>query len=187
MRRADLPNAITGLRLAMAPVLPWLLWAGHDRAALVLAVVAGLSDGVDGWLARRYGWRSRLGSLLDPVADKAMLGLAVFGLWLAQMLPGWALGLIVVRDLVVVAGAAAWWRLRGPFEATPTWLGKTSTFAQIALVLACLVDLADFAGLQVPFALLRQLLVAVAVLTIVSGLDYLVRYGGKSVKSAQSK
>src|SRR5690606_10500927 len=81
MRRADLPNAITGLRLAMAPVLPWLLWAGHYRAALVLALIAGVSDGVDGWLARRYGWRSRLGSLLDPVADKAMLGLAVFGLW----------------------------------------------------------------------------------------------------------
>ena len=124
MRRADLPNAITGLRLAMAPVLPWLLWTGHYQAALVLAVVAGLSDGIDGWLARRYGWRSRLGSLLDPVADKAMLGLAVFGLWLVQMLPGWALGLIVVRDVVVVAGAAARWRMAGPFDATPSGLGK---------------------------------------------------------------
>ena len=183
MRRADLPNAITGLRLAMAPVLPWLLWTGHYQAALVLAVVAGLSDGIDGWLARRYGWRSRLGSLLDPVADKAMLGLAVFGLWLVQMLPGWALGLIVVRDVVVVAGAAAWWRMAGPFDATPSGLGKASTLAQIALVLVCLVDLAGF---DLRLQVRREMLVAVAVLTFASGADYVVRYAIKAIDSRRA-
>ena len=179
MRRADLPNAITGLRLAMAPVLPWLLWTGHYQAALVLAVVAGLSDGIDGWLARRYGWRSRLGSLLDPVADKAMLGLAVFGLWLVQMLPGWVLAVVLVRDLVVVAGAAAWWRLAGPFEARPTLVGKVSTAVQIGLVLVCLLELA---GVALPLQLRIQMVVATALLAVGSGLDYVVRYGLKAWK-----
>ena len=179
MTRADLPNAITALRLAMAPVLPWLLWAGHYRAALVLALVAGLSDGVDGWLARRYGWRSRLGSLLDPVADKAMLGLAVFGLWLVQMLPGWVLAVVLVRDLVVVAGAAAWWRLAGPFEARPTLVGKVSTAVQIGLVLVCLLELA---GVALPLQLRIQMVVATALLAVGSGLDYVVRSGLKAWK-----
>lgn len=174
MKPADLPNAITGMRLAMAPVLPWLLWAGHYRSALLLAVVAGLSDGLDGFLARRYGWKSRLGSLLDPIADKAMLGLAVFGLWLVGMLPGWLLGLVLARDLVVVAGAAVWWRLAGPFEATPTLLGKLTTLAQIALVLVCLVELA---GAGMPLQVRKEAAIAVAVLTFASGIDYVVRYG----------
>ena len=176
-RARHLPNVVTGLRLAMAPVLPLLLWAGQHRAALVLALVAGLSDGLDGWLARRYGWRSRLGSLLDPIADMAMLGLAVFGLWLVAMLPGWLLGLVIVRDLVVVAGAAVWWRIAGPFEATPTLLGKLSTGVQIALVLLCLVELA---GLALPLQLRKEAVIAVAALTFASGLDYVVRYGVKA-------
>jgi cardiolipin synthase (CMP-forming) len=177
MTRADLPNALTGLRLAMAPVLPWLLWQGHHHAALVLAVVAGATDALDGWLARRYGWTSRLGSLLDPVADKAMLGLAVFGLWLVGMLPGWLLGLVLVRDAVVVAGAAAWWRIAGPFAATPTLPGKLSTLAQIALVIACLLELA---GVAMPLQVRRELVIAVAVLTFASGVDYVLRYGLKA-------
>jgi cardiolipin synthase len=174
MDRRHLPNALTGLRLAMAPALPWLLWTGHPLAALVLALVAGFSDAVDGWLARRYGWSSRLGSLLDPIADKAMLGLAVFGLWLVAMLPGWLLGLVIVRDLVVVAGAAAWWRIAGPFEASPSLLGKTTTAAQIALVLLCLLELAV---LDVPLMVRKVFLLAAAVLTFASGVDYVIRYG----------
>lgn len=169
-----LPNALTGLRLAMAPVLPWLLSTGHHVAALVLALIAGLSDAFDGWLARRHGWTSRLGSLLDPIADKAMLGLAVFGLWLVEMLPGWLLGLVIARDLVVVAGAAAWWRLAGPFEASPTLLGKATTAAQIALVLLCLLELA---ALDLPLMVRKVFLLAAAVLTFASGVDYVIRYG----------
>lgn len=177
MKPSDLPNALTGLRLAMAPVLPWLLWAGHYRAALALAVLAGISDGLDGWLARRHGWTSRLGSLLDPIADKAMLGLAIFGLWLVGMLPGWILGVVLVRDLVVVAGAAAWWRIGGPFAATPTVLGKLTTAVQIALVVVCLLELA---GLDLPLRVRQEAAIAVAALTFASGIDYVVRYATRA-------
>lgn len=174
MQARHLPNALTGLRLVLAPVLPWLLWSGHYRTALGLALVAGATDALDGWLARRHGWTSRLGGLLDPVADKAMLGLAVFGLWLAAMLPGWLLVLVVVRDVVVVAGATAWWRLAGPFDAAPTLAGKLTTLAQIVLVLLCLFELA---GAALPLEARRQAVVATAVLTFASGVHYVVRYG----------
>lgn len=177
MNPRHLPNAITGLRLAMAPVLLWLLWAGHYDAALWVAVVAGASDALDGLLAKRFDWQSRLGSLLDPVADKLMLACAYLGLWLAQALPGWLLGLVLLRDLVILAGAAAWWRLAGPFDGQPTWMGKATTVAQIGLALACLVDLSLS---PVPLHWRVEGVLAVAALTFLSGVDYVVRYGVKA-------
>jgi cardiolipin synthase len=174
MNLRQLPNAITGLRLAMAPVLPWLLVSGFHRAALAVALVAGLSDALDGLIAKRFGWQSRLGSLLDPIADKLMLGLAMLGLAWVGMLPVWLVGLVLARDVVIVAGAAAWWRLAGPFEGRPSLLGKLTTALQIALVLLCLVELS---GLSLPIQVRIQTVVAVGLLTFVSGLDYVIRYG----------
>jgi cardiolipin synthase len=174
MNLRQLPNAITGLRLAMAPVLPWLLVAGHHRAALAVALAAGLSDALDGLIAKRFGWQSRLGSLLDPIADKLMLGLAMLGLAWVGMLPAWLVGLVLVRDAVIVAGAAAWWRLAGPYDGRPSLLGKLTTALQIALVLLCLVELS---GLGLPVQVRIQVVVAVGLLTFASGLDYVIRYG----------
>lgn len=177
MKLSHLPNVISGLRLAMAPVLLWLLWAGHYYEALWVAVIAGLSDAVDGLLAKRFQWQSRLGSLLDPVADKLLLGCAFVGLWLAGALPAWLLGLVLVRDAVVLFGAIAWWRLAGPFDGEPSWFGKATTAAQIALVLAFLVDLA---GWSLPLNRLIDGVLGVAFLTFLSGVDYVVRYGVKA-------
>ena len=177
MNLRHLPNAITSLRLAMAPVLLWLLWAGYYPEALWLAVVAGASDAVDGLLAKRFGWQSRLGSLLDPVADKALLGCAFVGLWLAGALPTWLVALVVARDLVILGGAIVWWRLAGPYDGEPSWLGKVTTVAQIALVLVCLFDRAGWA---VPLNRLMDITLGVAFLTFVSGVDYVVRYGVKA-------
>ena len=174
MNLRHLPNAITGLRLAMAPLLLWLLWSRHFQLALGVALVAGASDLLDGFLAKRFGWQSRLGSLLDPIADKLMLGLAMLGLWLVAMLPGWLVGLVLVRDLVIVAGALAWWRVGGPFDGKPTLLGKLSTLAQLALVLVCLVELA---GWLLPLQVRKETLIVAALLTFVSGMDYVIRYG----------
>lgn len=174
MNLRQLPNTITGLRLVMAPVLPWLLLAGHYRSALAVALVAGLSDALDGLVAKRFGWQTRLGSLLDPIADKLMLGLAMLGLMWIAMLPAWLVALVLARDLVIVAGAAAWWRLAGPFDGRPSLLGKLTTALQVALVLLCLVELS---GLVLPLQARIEGVVAVGLLTFVSGLDYVIRYG----------
>jgi cardiolipin synthase len=177
MNLRQLPNTITGTRLAMAPVLPWLLWAGHFRAALAVALLAGLSDLLDGFLAKRFHWQTRLGSLLDPLADKLLLAGAMLGLWLVQMLPAWLVALVLVRDLVIVAGATTWWRLAGPFDGEPTLLGKLTTLVQIGLVLLCLAELA---GVALPLQVRKEAVLAVAALSLVSGLDYVLRYGLKA-------
>jgi len=177
MNPRHLPNAITGLRLAMAPLLLWLLWARHFEWALGVALVAGASDLLDGFLAKRFGWQSRLGSLLDPIADKTMMGLAVLGLWLVAMLPGWLVGLVLARDLVIVAGALAWWKVGGPFDGKPTVLGKLCTLAQLGLVLLCLVELA---GWLLPLQARKEAIIAAALLTLTSGVDYVVRYGARA-------
>ena len=181
MNPRHIPNAINGLRLAMAPVLLWLLWARHFELALGVAIAAGASDLVDGFLAKRFGWQSRLGSLLDPIADKMMLGLAMLGLWLVAMLPAWLVGLVLVRDLVIVAGALAWWKVGGPFDGKPTLLGKVSTLAQLALVLVCLVELA---GWILPLQVRKEAILTAAMLTFASGIDYVIRYG---VRAWQAK
>lgn len=174
MNLRQLPNAITGLRLVMAPLLPWLLLAGHYRSALGVALAAGLSDALDGLIAKRFGWQTRLGSLLDPIADKLMLGLAMLGLVWVGMLPVWLVALVLVRDAVIVAGAVVWWRLAGPYDGRPSLMGKLNTALQVALVLLCLVELA---GLVAPLQVRVQAVVAVGLLTFVSGLDYVIRYG----------
>ena len=181
MKLRHLPNAITGLRLAMAPLLLWLLWSQHFDWALGVALVAGASDLVDGFLAKRFGWQSRLGSLLDPIADKLMLGMAMLGLWLVAMLPGWLVGLVLVRDAVIVAGALAWWKVGGPFDGKPSLLGKLCTLAQLALVLLCLVELV---GWLIPLQARKEAIITTALFTFTSGLDYVVRYG---VRAWQAK
>lgn len=167
-----LPNFISALRIALvAPLLVTILF-GRNELALVIAAVAGMSDGVDGWLARRFHWQSRLGSMLDPVADKLMLvGCMVVLGWLDEA-PHWLVILVVARDAVIALGVLAWHRVLRNFEAHPSWLSKATTLAQILFVLWVLADRAFGwqAGMTIPVWI-------VAALTAASGLDYVVRWG----------
>lgn len=173
MNLRQLPNIITGVRMALVVPLVWGLDAGHYSLALGLALVAGFTDALDGFLAKRFGWRTRLGSLLDPIADKLLLVGSFLGLWLVGMTPGWLFALIVGRDVVIVGGAVAYHNLVGPLQGEPTLLGKTTTVAQIALVLAALVHLALA---PLPVSVLPAMRVLVAGLTVASGIDYVVRW-----------
>ena len=183
MSLAWLPNAITLARIALVPPLGWLLAQGHYRAALVLAVVAGLSDALDGLLARRFGWRSDLGGLLDPMADKLLLAAGVIGLAWNGHLPPWFVLLVIGRDLVILGGALAW-RIRvGPLLAAPTALGKITTFLQIVLVVAVLLQL-GVGGL--PGDWLDALLWLTAAATLASGIDYVLRWSRKARRAHAS-
>jgi cardiolipin synthase len=184
MRLNWLPNAITIARVALTGPLLWLLATNDYLPAFWLALMAGLSDGVDGYLARRFDWSSALGGVLDPIADKLFVSVCYIGLWWSGHLPGWLVALVFVRDLVIVIGGCAWWRLSGTFEAAPSWLGKFSTALQITLV-ACV--LADLAVQSLPVDLLRVLMLATAVLTVVSGLDYVIRYGRRARNTLESR
>lgn len=167
-----LPNFISVLRIALAaPLLVTILLERYELA-LVITAIAGISDGVDGWLARRFHWQSRLGSVLDPVADKLMLvGCMVALGWLDEV-PRWLVILVVARDAVIALGVLAWHRVLRNFEARPSWLSKTTTLVQILFVLWVLADraFAWHAGMVIPVWI-------VAVLTAASGMDYVVRWG----------
>ena len=170
MRR--LPNLISCLRIALVAPLMLLLLRGDFEAALWVAVAAGVSDGVDGFLARHFGWRSRLGSLLDPLADKLLL-VAAF-LILAQVgQVAWALAWVVLaRDVVIVSGALAYRGIVGEFEAQPSLWSKATTLGQILFVLLVLASNAfAFHWQQRGYAWI------VAALTVISGVDYVVRWG----------
>jgi len=167
-----LPNLISCLRIALvAPLIATALTA-HFVAALWIAFAAGVSDALDGWLARRFGWQSRLGTLLDPLADKLLLIAAYLTLAWGGHLP-WPLAwLVLARDVVIVLGALAYHRLIGAFEARPSLLSKATTFVQIVYVLLVLCA-AAFAW-QMPARLLLPWVVAV--FTLASGFDYLLRW-----------
>jgi len=141
----DLPNILTVARMLLVAPLVYLLLSERYLAALVLAVISGISDWLDGALARRFDWQSRFGGVLDPLADK-MLMIAVYAAlaWM-QELPAWLFALVVLRDLVIVAGGLAYHRWIEPFRAEPTRFSKFNTLCQVLLMWAVLLALAGVA------------------------------------------
>ncbi len=118
----------------MGPVV-WLLWHGDFVTTLWLFFIAGFSDGLDGFLARRFGWRSRLGGILDPLADKFLMVSTFITLTLIGLLPLWLAALVVGRDLVIVTGGVIYNWLFGAVQPQPTDISKLNTILQLVLVL----------------------------------------------------
>ena len=177
-----LPNLISALRIALVAPLIAAILLGRYETALVIAVIAGVSDGVDGYLARRFGWQSRLGSMLDPAADKLMLVGCMLALGWLHEAARWLVALVVARDLVIVLGALAWHRVVHGFEVRPSWLSKATTVAQIGFVLLVLADQA--------FDWHLHMLVPgwiVASLTAASGIDYVVRWSRMARRELKGK
>lgn len=177
MTRRDLPNLITGLRILLVGPLVWLMAAGEFAWALGIAVIAGASDGLDGFLAKRYNWKSRLGGILDPVADKLMLVLSFLALGVAGLLPMWLVVLVLLRDAIIVIGAIIFSLTIASLEATPTALSKFNTLLQIVLLLGVLINqiLPQF-----PATAIVVLVIATAVTTAASGLQYVVVWGRRA-------
>lgn len=167
-----LPNIITGARIALVVPLLWQIVHGHYLSALVLAAVAGATDALDGFLAKRFRWQSWLGSMLDPLADKLLLIGSLAALVHIDALPVWLLLVVLLRDVVIVGGALIYHARVGRFTAQPNLLSKLATAAQIFLVLAELGRLAGLAAL--PAGVRAGFLAVVVVLTVVSGVHYLL-------------
>ena len=165
-----LPNLITAMRMALVWPVFWLISRGDFGLALLLAALAGISDAIDGWLAKHFGWQSRLGGLMDPLADKLLLLAGFSALAAIAAVPLWLFVLVIGRDLVIVFGAIAYHNLIGPFDAQPTWLSKLTTVVQIVFVLTELLRLAWVP--QLPGH--TMLLVVTALLTLASGLNYVL-------------
>jgi cardiolipin synthase len=170
----SLPNLITLARLLSVPLAIWLILNGRLAAAFWLFVAAGISDAVDGFIAKRFDQRSELGALLDPLADKALLVSMYVTLGVAGDLPSWLVILVVFRDVLIVGGFLFALLLGQPVRSRPLAISKLNTGLQIALVAVVLAHL----GLGIlDDDVITLLVLTVGATTILSGAGYLVRWG----------
>ena len=169
----NLPNLITLARLFAVPVAIWLIFEKRYAAAFWLFAVAGLSDALDGYIAKRFDRRTRLGALLDPAADKALLAGVYASLWLAGQLPSLLVFLVLLRDGLIVLGFVLVYATPAPRRFDPLYISKVNTLVQITLVGFVLARL----GLDIEAGPATWLLIAAAMTTTaLSGLSYLVRW-----------
>jgi cardiolipin synthase len=141
-RIRDVPNILSALRLLAAPFACYLIIAGHDTAALLVFAGAGASDGLDGFIARRWGVTSVFGAWLDPVADKLLMLLSFSALFIVGVTPLWLVGLVVARDVAIVMGWLLVKLFALPMATSPLFVGKVSTVIQLLYVLGALLFLA---------------------------------------------
>jgi cardiolipin synthase len=164
-----LANLVTIGRLLMVVPLVWLITTGHLHAAFWVFVAAGVSDVVDGFIAKNFDAKTDLGAYLDPIADKILLAGIYIALALVGWLPPWLTLLVISRDLLIVIGVILIRRRQAVFRATPLTVGKVNTFAQILLAACAIahaggwIDLAGEVGALVVF---------VAATTLMSGVGY---------------
>ena len=172
----QLPNAITIARILCAPVFLWLLLAdaGDDGAlrwwAAALFIVAIATDGIDGYIARRYEIVTDLGKLLDPIADKVLTGFAFIGLSILAELPWWITVVVLVREVGITVHRLV---VASDHVVAAAWMGKLKTVAQAVALSLALLPLATIVGEWIVWANIVTMWIAV-ILTIASGIDYVV-------------
>jgi len=179
-----LPNALTILRILLVGPIVWFLLQGDYSRTLVGFGIAAASDGVDGFLAKRFGWTSELGKVLDPLADKLLLVAMFVTLAVLGFVPVWLTALVVARDVVIAVGALLFHLSFGELQGRPTRISKLNTLCQILFVLAVT---AGAAGLEAAGSLVTPLGALVVVTTVVSGLDYVVRYARRAASLSRER
>ena len=173
-----LPNLITLARLLAVPITVYLILQHAYGAAFWLFVAAGVSDALDGYLAKRFDLASELGAYLDPLADKALLASVFVALGYLDHVAMWLVILIVFRDVLIIGGAILYQTLTQSLEMTPLFVSKINTAVQIGLACAVLAQLG--AGWDVP-ALTDVLVILAAATTFLSGAAYVIKWGRMAV------
>ncbi len=169
-----IPNLITVLRVAAAPVLILLLDSQAYEPALFVFLLAGVSDALDGFIAKRFNFESKFGALLDPVADKILLVSSFVMLTLLDHLPFWLLVIVAFRDILIIGGYFVLVMLGESVQMRPSVISKMNTLFQICLVGLVLAQLAGWVELRV---LIDLLIVTVSVTTVFSGIHYVWVWG----------
>ncbi len=169
MKARDIPNLICVVRILLVIPIVVLLLRDEFATVLVLFALAGASDGLDGFLARRFDWRSRLGAILDPLADKLLMFCTYATLGWMGLLPLWLVVIVLARDVMIISGALAYHRLCGEIEMEPTRISKANTLFQILLVLLVMVMPL---GLALPVWGMTTLIAVVAATSLLSGGNY---------------
>lgn len=169
----SIPNILTLLRIVLVPLIVWAIAQGEMGLALAAFVIAGVTDALDGWIAKTFDMKTELGAYLDPLADKALIvsiyvSLAIFG-----FLPAWVAILVVSRDIMIVSGVVLSYVIGNPLTIKPLLVSKANTAAQI--ILAALVLAAKGLGLALD-PVIMVAMGAVAILTLASAGAYLIAF-----------
>ncbi len=166
----SIPNLITLARILLVPVVVWAIASNQMLFAFLLFAAAGVSDAVDGFLAKRFGMTSELGKYLDPLADKVLIVSIYVSLGIVDALPRWLVILVVSRDLLIVGGVIFSWIVNKPVSVKPHMVSKINTAAQLLLVGLALASLGF--GFDAGWVL-QLTMAAVAALTLASVAVYL--------------
>lgn len=180
-----LPNAITVARLLLVLPIAFFIIEGSFLVALILFTLSGLSDGLDGLLARRYGWVSAFGRLIDPLADKLMMIITTLVLGMLDYFPMLLMLLIIVKDLAILGGVFSYTTLAGFPKIQPHLLGKLTTASQIVLLVSVLLNLSSPGAL--PQMFFTTWFWVVALMTIFDGVLYLWIWTGRLTEDTRWK
>lgn len=180
-----IPNALCILRMLLAIPVAVLLTRGEYAMTMLVFGVAAITDALDGFLAKRFGWASELGKALDPLADKILLVTSFVTLSFVGVVPLWITIPVVARDLVITVGAIVYVNVFGPLtDARPTVISKLNTLVQIAYVLVVVGAPALGASWHVPIAVLATLVI---VTTVASGIDYIATYIQRAIAVSRAR
>jgi cardiolipin synthase (CMP-forming) len=169
----SIPNLITLARILLVPVIVWAITSGEMLAAFVLFLAAGVSDAVDGFIAKRFNMASELGAYLDPLADKALIVSIYVALGISGAIPRWLVILVVSRDIMIVGAVILSWLVGKPIPVRPLPISKVNTAGQIVLAGLVLAALGFGFDAEAP---ITATMAAVAVLTLLSIGFYLAEW-----------
>ena len=167
----NIPNSLTILRILLIPFYIGLLIYGRYDQALIVLIVAGLTDALDGAIARVKNQFTRLGAVLDPLADKLLLTSGFITLSMIHLIPLWVTILVVSRDVILLLGTAVAHFTDTRVDLTPTFLGKGTTFLQLSYVVMVIF----LSSRHIDLTIVLPLLFGMVSFTLLSGLHYLYR------------
>lgn len=184
MTRKDIPNFISFARILLTIPVVYLLLERQYGSALLVFAIAGISDGLDGFLAKHFHWQSRLGGILDPLADKALLMTSFLILGGIGLIPVWIVSLVIFRDLLIMGGALSYHFQIEDLEAEPRFISKTNTLFQILTVILVIADAGPF---PLPEFMVTALLAITVLTTIASGADYVWVWSRRAAKKGRKQ
>lgn len=176
MKKKDIPNIISILRIVLVVPIAYFLWNQDYLIALVLFLIGGLSDGLDGFLARRYKWETDLGVILDPMGDKLMMLTAYLLLGWDGLLAWWLVSLVLFRDIIIVLGTLLYRKFIGEAKLKPLFISKLNTVFQILLVLIAMLSQV----INLNPLIVESILWLVVVTTLMSGYAYIDVWGRRA-------
>ena len=179
-----IPNSLCILRMLLLLPVAWLLVHEQFAVTLWMFALAAASDGLDGFLAKRFGWTSQLGKALDPLADKILLVGVFATLAFIGLVPVWLAVTAVARDLIITAGALSYYALYGYPHGQPTVISKINTLCQVLFLLIIIAGRALGESWNTAIIVLGAL---VLVTTVVSGLDYVITWSMKAAQAARQR